>query len=91
MSGFVFFVKKKTFYVVVLPIHQFVTIVLGSGFYYIQKELEKVDYFGQNAVLFNEVPRQIKWQIHTNYIHPRKKSKLVFIEESILNMKLDVL
>ena len=87
MSGLVVFVKKKTFYIVALPIHQFGTVVLGSRFDYIQKELEKVDYLGQNAVLFNEVPMPIKWQIHTNYIHPRRKSKLVFIEESILNMK----
>ena len=59
-----------------------------SRFDYIQKELEKVDYFGQNAVLFNGVRRPIKWQIHTNYIHLRRKLKFaVFIEESILNIK----
>ena len=70
MSGLVVFVKKKTFYVVALPIHQFVTVVLGSRCDYIQKELEKVDYFGQNAVLFNEVPRPIKCRfIQTIYIH----------------------
>lgn len=58
-------------------------------FDYIEKELEKVCYFARNAVLFDGIRRPIKWQIHTNYEHPRRKFKFaVFIEESILNIKL---
>ena len=57
-------------------------------FDYITKELEKVDYFGRDAVLYNGIRKPIKWQIHSNYEYPNRKFKFaVFIKESILNTK----
>ena len=59
-----------------------------SRFDYINKELEKVDYFGRDAVLYKGIRRPIKWQIRSNYENPRKKFNFaVFIEECILNTK----
>ena len=58
MSGLNVFVDRKTFYVAVLLILPSVIAVLVLT---TLKKLEKVCYFGQNAVLFDGIRRPIKW------------------------------
>ena len=83
MSDLNVFLKKKTLYVIVLLTLTSVTII--SVLTTLKKKLEKVHYFGRDAVLYNGMRRPIKWQIHSNYEHPNRKFKfVVFIEESII-------